>query len=175
MIRARGRVRTLVPQVRAVLQTIEPDLPAASVILARDIAAHDFRPWRLGAAMFSLFGSVATLIAAIGLYGAVSYTTALRAREIGVRLALGARWHHIVRTVGSPALAAVLIGLLAGSVVGLTASRLMAGILFQTSPRDVTVLAQTALLLCAVAVIAAIAPVASALRTNPAISLRSEA
>jgi predicted permease len=173
-VRTRGDAGRMLAPLRAMVQSIEPDLPAVNVSRARDLVDWEFRPWRLGATLFAGFSAIALIIAAVGLYGIVSFTTALRTREIGVRMALGARWSDIVRVVAGAGLGAVVAGLVVGSGASLVASRWMGDVLYQTSPRDPAVLAQTAAVLLLVAAAAVLAPVIRALRLAPAAILRSE-
>jgi len=174
LVRTRGPVGPMLAQLRSTVQSIEPDLPAVNVSRARDLVDYEFRPWRLGATLFAGFSAVALIIAAVGLYGVVSFTTTLRNREIGVRMALGARRWDVTRVVAGAGLGAVLAGLIVGSAASLVASRWMGDVLYQTSPRDPAVLAQTAGVLLVVAVVAVVAPVIRALRLSPAAVLRSE-
>lgn len=173
-VKPRTDVQAVIPQVRTVVQTLRADLPAASIVVMRDVVAPEFRPWRLGATVFSAFAAVALLIASIGLYGVVAVTTALRVREIGLRMALGARWTHIMRTVLAEGAASIAAGLLIGTVLVSIVSRRLGGVLFETSPGDPAVLLQTGLALLLVSVIAVIVPTVRALRTNPADVLRAE-
>jgi len=124
--------------------------------------------------MFGGFSAVALIIAAIGLYGVVSFTTTLRTREIGVRRAVGAPARDIIRVVAGSGLGWVVAGLIVGSGASLVASRCMGDVLYQTSPRDPAVLAETAGVLLFVAAIAIVAPVLRALRLAPATILRAE-
>ena len=173
-VRPRGRPEAAIPQIRTVVQTLRPDLPAASIVLMRDVVAPQLRPFRLGASVFSAFAAVALLIAAIGLYGVVAAATALRVREIGVRIALGANRRHVARTVAAEGVPSVLAGLTAGAALITLASRWFGGVLFETSPRDPGVIAATAGLLLVVSLLAMTAPVIRALRINPVDVLRSE-
>jgi len=174
LVRTRGPVGPMLAQLRSTMQSVEPDLPAVNVSRARDLVDYEFRPWRLGATLFAGFAAIALIIAAVGLYGVVSFTTTLRTREIGVRMALGARGPDIMRVVAGAGLGAVVAGLIVGSAASLVASRWMGDVLYQTSPRDPVVLAQTAGVLLAVAALAVVAPVIRALRLAPASALRSD-
>jgi predicted permease len=174
LIRTRGDARRLMSEVRSLVQGVRPDLPAASISLAREIADPDFQRWRQGAMMFSLFGGVATAIAAIGLYGVVAYTTARRSRDIGIRMALGARWFHVLRVAAGEGLAAVAVGMILGAWGATVAGRAMEDLLFETSPAEPVLLVQTGLLLFAVAVAAIAVPLGRVLRVSPASVLRLE-
>lgn len=173
-VRTRGDIGPMLAPLRSTMQSVEPDLPAVNVSRARDLVDYEFRPWRLGATLFAGFSLVALIIAAVGLYGVVSFTTTLRTREIGVRMALGAGSADIMRVVAGAGLGAVVAGLLVGSAASLVASRWMGDVLYQTSPRDPAVLAQTAAVLIFVAILAAVVPVIRALRLAPAAVLRAE-
>lgn len=174
LIRTRGAASPMLAQLRSTVQSVEPDLPAVNVSRALDLVDWEIRPWRLGATLFAGFSAIALIIAAVGLYGVVSFTTTLRTREIGVRMALGARGPDIMRVVAGAGLGAVVAGLIVGSTASLVASRWMGDVLYQTSPRDPMVLAQTAGVLLAVAALAVVAPVIRALRLAPAAVLRSD-
>jgi predicted permease len=173
-VRIRGDAGPMLPRLRTAMQGVEPNLPAISISRASDLVAYEFRPWRLGATLFGGFSAVALVIAAIGLFGVVSFTTTLRTREIGVRMALGARGSNIMRVVAGAGLVSVVAGLIVGSAAALVASRWMGDVLYQTSPRDPAVLVETAGALLVVAVVAVIVPVVRALRLAPAAILRSE-
>jgi ABC-type antimicrobial peptide transport system permease subunit len=173
-VRTRVAPDVATPRIRAVVQTLRPDLPAANIVLMRDVVAPQFRPLRLGASVFSAFAAVALLIAMIGLYGVVAAAAALRVKEIGVRIALGARRGHVVRTVAAEGVPAVVAGFAVGAAVLTVASRWFDGVLFETSPGDPAVILQTAVALLAVALLALLMPSMRALRTNPADVLRSE-
>jgi predicted permease len=174
LVRIRGDAGPMLTRLRTAMQSVEPNLPAINVRRATDLVAYEFRPWRLGATLFGGFSAVALVIAAIGLFGVVSFTTTLRTREIGVRMALGAPGPNIMRVVAGAGVLAVVAGLVVGSAAALVASRWMGDVLYQTSPRDPTVLAETAGALLLVAVVAVIVPVVRALRLAPAAILRSE-
>jgi predicted permease len=174
LVRTRGPVGPMLAQIRSVVQSVEPNLPAVNVSRARDLVDREFRPWRVGATLFSGFSAIALVIAAVGLFGVVSFTTTLRTREIGIRMALGARESNIARVVAGAGLGAVTVGLVLGSVTSLVASRWVGDVLYETSPRDPIVLAETAVVLLVVAVFAIIVPVVRALRLAPAAILRSE-
>jgi ABC-type antimicrobial peptide transport system permease subunit len=124
--------------------------------------------------MFVAFGALALVVAAIGLYSVVAYDVAQRRHEMGVRIALGARWANIIGLVVGQGLRLVLVGTIIG--VGLTGSisRWLGPLLFQVSPRDPLVFGAVTLALLGVAAAASGLPAFHASRVDPASSLRSD-
>ena len=173
-IRPRGNAQRFLGQARSVVQTVDPNLPAVRSVLLREIVDPEFKPWRLGASVFSVFAAVALLMASIGLYGVVAVTVSLRVKEIGIRMAIGARWTHVIRLVVAEGITSVAVGLFAGALLVMVASRWLGGVLFETSPRDLGVLAQTGFILLVVSAVAMTVPTIRALKTNPATVLRAE-
>ena len=172
MITVSGAPGAIIPAVRAALLQVRPDLPRVRVAWMRDQVEPEIRPWRLGATMFSLFGGVALVIAAVGLYAVVSFTAVQRTSEIAVRLALGARAHHVLTAVATDGLSAVAVGLGAGLATALLLRRWIGPLLFQTSPSDPMVMVGVAALLFVVAAVAILIPTRRALRYSPAAILR---
>jgi putative ABC transport system permease protein len=115
---------------------------------------------------------VSLLLAALGLYGLVAYSVSRRAREIGVRVALGARPVHVARLVGGDGLRPVLAGVGLGLAGALLASRLLAKLLFGVRPTDAFTLVGASAMLVAVAALAAALPARRALAVDPATTLR---
>ena len=173
-VRPRADARRFLPEALAAVQNIRPDLPAARGILLRTVVENDFRPWRLGTTVFSAFAGVALLLTAIGLYGVVAASVELRRKEIAIRVALGARGADVMRTVVGEGLLSVSVGLAAGVLLVLIASRWLSTILFQTSPNDPLALLGTVAVLLFVAGAAATVPAAAALRITPNNALRVE-
>ena len=132
------------------------------------------RPWRVAGSLFTLFGLLALLSASAGVYGLVSYDVGRRTREIGVRTALGATPGRVVRDVLGPAVRVLLIGIGAGLVLAFVSGRLLAALLFETSPSDPPTLIATAATLLAVAVGASLIPAWRATRIDPVEALRTE-
>ena len=134
---------------------------------------HSLRERLLGA-LSSFFALVALVLAAIGLYGVLSYTVTGRRREIGIRMALGARSWHVVRRVASVPVAMVCLGLALGSAGGVAIGRVVEALLFEVKATDVDVLSMPALILFGAGVLAALPPAIRAVRIDPAETLRSE-
>jgi predicted permease len=129
---------------------------------------------RLSAALLGVFGGLALALAAVGIYGVVSYSVNRRVREIGVRMALGATPADIQAMILREGVRLVAIGVLAGVVIALSGSRAVAGMLFATSPRDAATFVLVPSILALVAVLACWLPAMRATRVDPAVALREE-
>jgi hypothetical protein len=134
----------------------------------------EYRPWRLGASLFTALGLLAMLVAVVGIYGTVSYGVSQRTHEFGVRMALGARLGDVVRLVLGEGLRTVAVGVALGVVLALAAGRLVAAMLFGVAPRDPGVLVAVSVALLLAAGIAALLPAWRAARADPLVALRSE-
>jgi predicted permease len=165
----------LVEPVRAALRAVHLDLPVLQPRTLDDhISASTFVP-RVGASVLSLFGGVALVLAIVGLHGALAFAVAMRRRELGIRLALGASGRDVLRVVLRPVLYTVACGSVAGFVLGVSLGgvlRARLADLAQVRALDTTVLGTSALLLVAAAVGAAWAPAARAAGVNPVSVLR---
>ena len=164
----------LVEPVRRAMQGIAPNLPYADVQSLGDMLAPEIRPWRTGATLFSLFGALALVIAAGGLYSAISYSVTQRRHEFGVRMALGARVGDVVRQVMNQGVRAALIGLALGSAIAFAAGGFVETLLFQTSPRSPSAFAAAATLIVIVAIVATVIPAWRASRVDPVTALRAD-
>ena len=163
--------------VKAIEDGIQPLLPGDAGVQARsfgEILEPQQRPWRLGATMFSAFGLLALLIAAIGLYGVIAYQVGQRSHEIGVRMALGARAGDLTRMVVGEGVRLTTIGLVIGGAAALLGGRWVAPLLFGVSPFDPLVYAAVIATLFMIAVAACIVPAWRAARVDPSTALRAE-
>jgi putative ABC transport system permease protein len=133
-----------------------------------------FFPVRVGAIAVAAFGLLAFALAIVGVYGVTSYLAGQRTHEIGVRIAIGATRHHIVRLVLGNGATLVLLGVAAGIVLTLAGSRLVDGFLFGVSVNDPATLLSIVVVLGAVTLSACAIPAWRAARVDPAIALRSE-
>jgi predicted permease len=156
------------------LQTAAPDLPYVRVRPLEELVAPQKRSWRLGATMFAVFGGLALVLAAVGLYSVLAYDVAQRRREFGVRVALGARRTDVMGMVVGRGIRTAIIGGGAGAVVALLAGRLLAPLLFQTSPRDPLVFTIVLTVVMGVALLAALVPARRALGVDPIVALRAD-
>lgn len=164
----------LIEPVRRVMQTVMPGLPYANVQPMRSSLATELRPWELGATMFAAFGLIALILSSLGLYSVVAYTVAQRMHEMGVRVALGARGRDIRGLVLRQGLRVAAVGVAAGTIAALAASRLVEPLLFRISARDPLVYAAVVTLLLTVATAASLVPARRATRADPLMALRAE-
>ncbi|HSQ31383.1 MAG TPA: ABC transporter permease [Gemmatimonadaceae bacterium] len=144
------------------------------VNLVQDAISPAYRPYRLGATLFSAFGILALLVATVGVYSTVSYTVTQRMHEFGVRIALGARLTDVVRAVLLRALGPVVAGVAVGLGIAFATSKLVASLLYQVSPSDAFVMVSVPLILVATAVAAATIPARRAARVDPVEALRAD-
>jgi hypothetical protein len=134
----------------------------------------EYRPWQLGAILFTLFGVLAAVVAAIGVYSSVSYAVSQRTHEFGVRVALGATWRRIVREVVGDGVRVVATGVIAGLLLALATGKLIASLLYGISPADPAALLSSAFVLLVVAILASLAPAWRAGKSDPVSALRSD-
>lgn len=160
--------------VRRELQRVRPDMPFPNVRPYAEIIDPQFRAWKLGAVMFTLFGALAFLVAIVGLYGLLAYSVAQRRFEFGIRVALGAQASHIVRIVMVHGFAAMATGLMLGLALAALAGRWTEPLLFEVGSRDVTVYFAVAAVVLLATAIAALVPSRRAARTDPMEALRAE-
>jgi predicted permease len=174
LVRTNGDAHSVATALRRDLQSLAPDMPYVEIQSYQDLVEPDLRSWRLGATMFSVFGALALVIAAVGLYGVLSYSVAQRTREIGVRIALGARRAEIIRLVTMGGMNAVIVGIVIGLALSMAAARFVATMLYQTSPSDPLVIMGVVVSLIGVALVASVLPAWRASRVDPNIALRAE-
>jgi putative ABC transport system permease protein len=164
----------LTADIRRTMQSAAPNLPFADVQSLESMFARQIRPWQMGATLFTTFGVLAVLVAALGLYSAISYRVIQRRHEFGVRMALGAHIADVIRLVMGQGVRAAAIGVSAGCLAALLAGRYIADLLFQTSPRSPVVFGAVAVIMLLVAVAATFIPAWRASRVDPATALRTD-
>jgi hypothetical protein len=166
-------VEALRGQIRSVLLATAPGTRPEIATFSEKLDPH-YRPWRVGASLFTAFGLLALLVAVIGVYSAISYTVTQRSHELGVRMALGAQPSRIGANVIKSGVGVVSIGVGLGIVVAIALGRLVDSQLYGTSSRDPAVLGFVALALLGVAALAAALPAWRATRLDPVRALRAE-
>ena len=156
------------------LLDVGPDVPVFGAATFGDAIDDAVAPQRLGAALLAAFSLLALAVAAAGIYGVVAFLVSQRTREIGIRLALGARPSRVIALVVGQNLRRVAIGIGIGLVVAAAATRVIGSFLFGVSPTDLATYAITALVLAAAGTIAAYLPARRVMAVDPVESLRAE-
>jgi predicted permease len=174
MARVAGDPAAMLPSVERRLRALAPGMPlVGAATLSRQI---DSSLWaqRLGASLLALFAGLALALAAIGVYGVMSFAVAQRARDIGIRMALGAQRGAVVGMIVKQGMTQVVVGLAAGFALAFAISRLAGGLLVGTSPTDPVAFLATPLILALVALASIYGPARRATRVDPTLALRGE-
>jgi predicted permease len=162
----------LEPQIRREIQSIDPSLPVFSVSSMNDVLDRSLASRRFSADLVGGFAGLAVLLASIGIYGLLAYIVGQRSREIGIRMALGARRDDILRMFLRKGIALAGVGIVAGVVSSAFTASMMASLLYGVRPHDPAVFLIVPLLLLAVAALASYLPARRATKVNPMIALR---
>jgi ABC-type antimicrobial peptide transport system permease subunit len=173
-VRARGDAEQMVNTVRRELQRLMPGTSYISITSLRKILDGEVRSWDLGAQMFALFGGLALLLAAVGLYSVIAYNVTQRSHELGVRIALGARGPDVLRLVVGNGIRVAGAGIVIGAAIAFVASRFIGPLLYQVSPKDPLTYAVAAFTLLAVAALASFVPALRATHVDPNVALRAD-
>ena len=163
---------TLVPALRARLQAAEPNLPILELRTVAETLGNSLYVARMGATLLGSFAALALLLAAIGVYSVTSFSVAQRTREIGVRMALGARGDDVLTLVLGQGMRLVAVGVGIGLILALAAGRSVESFLYGVSGRDTMTLAVVPLILAAVALVACLLPARRAVKMDPLVALR---
>jgi putative ABC transport system permease protein len=174
IIRVQPGSRDLSDEIRRAAGSLDPSQPFNTFQPMEQMIAGTMRMERFLAALLTIFALLTLVMVASGLYGTLAWTVIQRRREIGIRMALGARAGNVAGMVVSSAAAQVGTGLAAGLIASYWLTRLMTGFLFQLKPLDLVSLAFAASVLLLVGVVAALVPGVSAVRTDPVKTLRAE-
>ena len=174
IVRTAGDPRAIAEPLRREVQQLLPGLGYASVRPLTSVLDPVVRQWRLGATMFSIFGALALLLAAVGLYGVIAYDVAQRMREMGVRVALGAQAADIRRLVLWQGIRVTALGVALGVIVAFVTVRYVEKLLFDTPAHDPVAFGASVGTILAVAVVASLIPARRATRVDPVVALRTE-
>jgi putative ABC transport system permease protein len=174
VVRMRGDPEQLVPALRREAASLDPLLPLGDVRTLEEVLDRAVAQPRFQTYLLSAFAGLALLLAAVGIYGVVSFSVSQRTREIGVRMALGALPTDVVRHFVRMGLRPVLLGLALGLVASLVAVRLLSGLLYEVPHTDPVTFVAVPAILVAVAALAALLPARRATRVDPMVTLRAE-
>ena len=169
-----GDPLALADAVREEVAALDPDLPVGEITTLEDNRRGGMESYWYPMLLLGIFAALALALAALGIYGVMSYAVAQRTREIGVRMALGAAREQVVRMVLGEGVRVVLVGAAIGLAGGLALARLMAGLLYDVAPGDPLSLTVVTLLLAAVALLACLLPARRAAGIDPMEALRWE-
>jgi predicted permease len=174
--RDRRALTALIPTTRKMLRDVDPALPILSIAPFSDLLEKSFGLWvvRLGAALFSVFGGIALLLAVVGVYGVKAYAVACRTREIGIRMALGAHRRDVFALIMRQGALQTALAVVVGLLLSLAAGRVLAQILYEVSPRDPVALLASSVTLASAALLACFLPARRAARINPVEAMRAE-
>ena len=173
-VRTASESQTMLAALRREIQTLDATMPVYNLMTLAEQKDGTLYTERLAAALLTVFGVVAMVLAAIGLYGVLSYAVTERTRELGIRTALGARRRDLVRLVAGQGLTLTLIGSVIGVGAALALTRLIENLLFGVSPTDPLTFVMIPLLLAAVTLVACWVPARRATRVDPLVALRTE-
>ncbi|MBA3357254.1 MAG: FtsX-like permease family protein [Pyrinomonadaceae bacterium] len=153
---------------------VDSQLPLTKVQTMHEVAAASFAARRFNMLLLAIFAGLALVLAAVGIYGVMSYAVTQRTQEIGIRMALGAQASDVLKLIVRNGMTLTLIGTAAGLAGAFALTRLMTSMLFGVTPTDVRTFATVSLVLIVVAFLACYLPARRATKVDPLIALRYE-
>ncbi len=160
--------------VRGAVRGLDPDLPVTDLRTMEDVVSGSLTDWRFHATLLGIFGGFALCLAAVGIYAVISYSTAQRTHEIGIRMALGAARQDVLKLVVGQGLKLTLLGVGIGILGALGLTRFLSSLLYGVKPTDPLTFVAVSLLLAAVAMLASYLPARRATKVDPMVALRYE-
>ena len=174
VVRTTGDAAALIPVLQRRIWDVDPTLPLYDTSTIEALVAESLAPRRFITSLLGILAALAFVLATIGIYGIVSFATAQRTREIGVRVVVGGSTRDMLRLVFAEGARRVGVGILVGLAGSLAATRIVAALLYQVSPTDPLTLGGTALAFALVALLACYWPARRATRVDPLVALRSD-
>ena len=174
LVKSRHEPTALVSAIRQVVTSIDREQPLFGIATMEEVVSASVSTRRITLLLLGLFSGLALVLAAIGIYGVIAYSVALRTKEIGIRMALGAQTGDVLRMVFAQGGKISAAGIVIGAAASLGLTRLMASLLYSVSAFDPETLAGVALLLVLIAILACYFPARRTLRVDPLTSLRHE-
>jgi putative ABC transport system permease protein len=174
VVRAERDLTAIMPSVRAAMREVAPELPIFGATTMDEAFQSTISTQRLAAILLGSFAGLALLLAALGLYGVLSYSVSQRTREIGIRMALGAQAGAVIRLILRHGIALAAIGLGIGLIIALGLTQILQSVLYEVSAFDPLSFAAVAIVLTAIGVVACLLPARRATKVDPMVALRSE-
>jgi putative ABC transport system permease protein len=174
VVRSSSDPKQLIAGIRAQVQSIDAELSIANIHTMDELVSRSVAGRRFSMTLLAIFACVAILLAAVGLYGVMSYSVAQRTHEIGVRMALGASHRDVVALIVKQAAWLAAAGIAVGLVAAIALTRLMGNLLYEISATDPATFAAVSLLIGAVTLLASYVPARRATRVDPMVALRHE-
>ena len=174
VVRSSSSTASIAAGIRQTVQSIDKDLPVTDVEAFPEAVGASVAQERFRTLLMGVFSGVALILAAVGMFGVISYSASQRTHEIGIRMALGAQRSAVLRLILGQGTKLALLGLGAGTVAALLLTRLMAGLLYEVSASDPLTFGVVVIVLLGVAVTACYIPARRAMRVDPIVALRHE-
>jgi putative ABC transport system permease protein len=174
LVRTTSDPNSIVPALRRVVLSIDPNQPISNISTLERVVSDSIARPRLNMLLMGLFGAVAMLLAAVGIYGLLSYTVTQRTQEMGIRMALGAQVSDVLKLVLRQGMTLALIGEAVGLLGAFALTRVIQGLLFGVTPTDATIFISVVGVLSTIALFACYLPARRAAKVDPLIALRYE-
>jgi putative ABC transport system permease protein len=174
VIRTRSTSAALIEGLRRTITGLAPDSAVFGVMTVEKTVSNSARPWTVLSEMLGIFAAMGLILAAIGIYGVISYSVSERSHELGLRMALGAQRGHVVRLVLGQAMTLSFVGVVIGVSASFAAAPLLAEFLYGVKPHDVLTMLLVSLLLIAVTFLASYIPARHATLIDPMETLRHD-
>ena len=174
LVRTSSDPRAVISSLRQAVWAIDPNQPLSNINTLTQIVSESIARPRLNMLLMMLFGGLALLLSAVGIYGLLSYAVTQRTQELGIRMALGANVTDVLKLVLKQGMLLALIGEAIGLAGAFALTRLMSGLLFGVTPTDVTIFAGVVVVLTLTALLACYLPARRATKVDPLIALRYE-
>jgi predicted permease len=173
-VRTSGRPEAVISSVRTQVQSLDTNIALTNVNTIGELIDQGLWAPRVGAALLSVFGALALLLAVVGVYGVLSYSVNQQTREIGIRMAMGAQTGRVLQLVVGQGMRLALAGLILGLLIALAAMRVLSSLLFGVSAHDPLIFVVVSLVLVGAAILACYIPARHATKVDPMIALRYE-